>query len=63
VTLTIVILVLSLYIVGLSSFYLLFKREKIKGWGIPMKIAFYWGFILCSIIIIWEIVATVIKHI
>jgi hypothetical protein len=59
---TLIIVLISLYVVILGIYYLR-NKEKMKKWKLPVKIFFYYGFILCSIIIIWEIVATAIKYI
>lgn len=55
------LLILSVYIVGLGIYYLFFNKESRKKWGTPMKFLFYWGLILCSIIVVWEVISLVIK--
>jgi len=60
--LTLIIVLLSLLFVIQGTYYLIFKKEKMKKWGLPMKLLFYFGFVLCSIIVTWEIAATTFKH-
>jgi hypothetical protein len=60
--LTLIILIISLYIMGQGFYYLLFQKEKMSKWGTPIKILFYRGFSLSCIIVIWEIASEVVKQ-
>ena len=52
---SIVVVLISLYIVIMGLLYLLVKRSKLNRWGIPMKVLFYFGFSISCIVIVWEI--------
>ena len=58
---TLIIVVIALFIVVQGIYYLI-EKKKMKKWGRPVKIVFWYGFSLSSIIVIWEITATIIKH-
>jgi hypothetical protein len=59
--LSIIIYLIALYIV-ISGIYYLIQKEKMKRWSKLMKIYFYSGFIVCSIVVIWAISSTIYNY-
>lgn len=42
-------------------YYLIGKKEKIKKWGKPMKIVFYYGLIFTSVVTFWGLAYIIVE--